>query len=177
MNSNEQPSDASFDAVEIRKARVISAHGEQVVSGSTFHAWRLDPAFLKIYAYVQQHTLVDIMRCHELWNLVTETAKIEGDILEVGVWRGGTGCIMAAQAQMIGRKGDVFLCDTFRGVAKAGDHDLNYVGGEHADTDIDVVNRLLMDAGYAIPSYSLVYSRMRLASSSRHAASASATST
>ncbi len=77
---------------------------------------------------------------------VAETAKIDGDILEVGVWRGGTGCIMAARAQMIGRTCNVFLCDTFSGVVKAGAIDQD-VGGEHADTSIGIVNQCLTDAG------------------------------
>ncbi len=141
--------DDAFDTTGVdiaaRKARFVAAHREPVLSCATLQPWHLEPDFLELYHSVRSNTLVDHMRCYELWSLVTETAKIDGDILEVGVWRGGTGCIMAARAQMIGRKGDVFLCDTFRGVVKAGTSDAAYAGGEHADTNIGVVNRLLME--------------------------------
>ena len=56
------------------------------------------------------------------------------DVLEVGVWRGGTGCLLAAKAQSLNRNATVFLCDTFSGVVKAGEIDNFYKGGEHADT-------------------------------------------
>jgi len=142
-----QSDDVRLSAIEAGKARIASAHHDQLLSVSTFHAWQLEPAFMELFQRIQGHTLVDVMRCHELWSLVAESSKIAGDILEVGVWKGGTGCILASRAQMIGRKGDVFLCDTFRGVVKAGPHDASYVGGEHADTSIDSVNQLLIDVG------------------------------
>jgi O-methyltransferase len=141
----DSPMSRSAIDIEARKARFAAVHGDQILTCSTFRAWDLDPDFMGLYSRVQPFTLVDHIRCHELWNFVSETAKIDGDILEVGVWRGGTGCIMAARAQMIGRKGEVFLCDTFRGVVKAGASDPNYSGGEHADTDIEIVNQLLAD--------------------------------
>ena len=38
----------------------------------------------------------------------------------------------------------IYLCDTFAGVVKAGDHDPHYAGGEHADTSVAVVHELAM---------------------------------
>jgi hypothetical protein len=40
-----------------------------------------------------------------------------------------------------------FLCDTFKGVVKAGNQDLHYRGGEHADTSMDTVRQLATDMG------------------------------
>jgi O-methyltransferase len=142
---DDAPRDSDRAMGEARVAQFASAYHDPVVSGSKFHAWNLEPEFMDVIGRTRGYTLVDPMRCHELWSLVAETAKIDGDILEVGVWRGGTGCIMAARAQMIGRTCNVFLCDTFKGVVKAGAND-GYVGGEHADTDIGIVNQLLTDA-------------------------------
>lgn len=62
--------------------------------------------------------------------------------MEVGVWRGGTGAILAEAIKGITDK-KVFLADTFTGVVKAGEKDTNYQGGEHADTSIDLVKDLL----------------------------------
>jgi O-methyltransferase len=76
-----------------------------------------------------------------LWTLAKQSIKLDGVILEVGVWRGGTGAIIAAAVKNHSKK--IFLADTFRGVVKAGFKDTNYVGGEHSDTSLDVVSELI----------------------------------
>jgi O-methyltransferase len=123
--------------------------GEQPISygpvtpSATYSPWRDDVEFIRVYEAIRGHTLVDLYRCQELWSLVGQTAHIPGDILEVGVWRGGTGCLMAARAQLSKPSCKVFLCDTFSGVVKAGARDLHYQGGEHADTSVAIVADLI----------------------------------
>ena len=83
---------------------------------------------------------MDLYRCYDLWQLVREAGKLPlGDILEVGVWRGGTGCLMGPRAKLSGIPATLWLCDTFQGVVKAGASDRQYSGGEHADTSQDLV--------------------------------------
>ena len=54
-----------------------------------------DPAFARVEKLTRAHTLVDILRRHEIWVQVGQSAKLgDGDILEVGVWRGGTGLLI-----------------------------------------------------------------------------------
>ena len=111
-----------------------------------YQPWRKDAQFLEVFAGIQGYTLVDQYRCYELWKAVEQSAKLEtGSIIEVGVWRGGTGALMARQAQYCGIKDPVYLCDTFTGVVKAGEHDTIYKGGEHGDTSMTIVKRLLAD--------------------------------
>lgn len=112
----------------------------RVLPYCSYAPWANDVRFLNIYEAVKKHTLVDIYRLYELWNLAAQLESIEGDFLEVGVWRGGSGCLLAMADQRQGRK--VFLADTFTGVVKAGAHDTNYSGGEHADTVGDLVVEL-----------------------------------
>ena len=69
-----------------------------------------------------------------------------GHILEVGVWRGGTGCLLASLAQVINKNTAVFLCDTFKGIVKAGEQD-GYKAGELADTSKEVVEALAKELG------------------------------
>jgi O-methyltransferase len=83
----------------------------------------------------------------ELWSLVEQTVGLGGDILEVGVWRGGTGCLMAAQAKRQSPSTQVVLCGTFTGVAKAGAKDTVYRGGEHADASMEMVAKLAGEMG------------------------------
>jgi O-methyltransferase len=97
---------------------------------------------LGAYEIIKDFTLVDRARCYELWNLAKQSIKVDGAILEVGVWRGGTGCLLAMSAPTK----SIYLADTFEGVVKAGKNDTYYMGGEHADTSVQLVSRLLASA-------------------------------
>jgi O-methyltransferase len=118
--------------------------GGVVPEKANYSPWNVAPEFLDTFSKIRANTLVDIYRCWELWTLVEQTAKLApGDILEVGVWRGGTGALMAKRAQSVALGSSVYLCDTFQGVVKAGKQDSIYVGGEHADTARDIVEALV----------------------------------
>lgn len=115
-----------------------------VVPEANYTPWNLDLEFLDTFEKVRDHTLVDIYRCWELWTLAGQTTKLQpGAILEVGVWRGGTGSLLAKRLALAGSTEPVYLCDTFAGVVKAGEQDGFYKGGEHADTSKELVERLL----------------------------------
>jgi O-methyltransferase len=118
--------------------------------GSSDYAKHLrDAAFLEISKAADSYTLCDVLRRHELWSLVRQTGKLApGDYLEVGVWRGGTGLVIAEATRRFQTGGRVFLADTFKGVVKASDADLFYSGGEHADTSEAIVRELLRQHGY-----------------------------
>ncbi|WP_455382221.1 TylF/MycF/NovP-related O-methyltransferase [Salinispira pacifica] len=136
---------------------------ERTSPRANYAPWLLDEEFRRTYAEVEGNTLVDIYRCYSLWQLVEQAVQHPGDLLEVGVWRGGTGAIIAHQAnpdqrrrpradepageaRTDGSRG-VFLADTFSGVAKAGPRDTYYRGGEHANTSRGVVEELLARVG------------------------------
>jgi O-methyltransferase len=114
---------------------------------ATYSPWNRDKRFLETYRIIQAHTLVDIYRCFELWTLVGQVKKLRGSLIEVGVWRGGTGALIAKRASMCGIRETVYLCDTFGGVVKASDKDSQYKGGEHSDTSKQVVESLLATLG------------------------------
>ena len=119
----------------------------EVHPAATYAPWSADAAFLEIFRRVQAHTLVDEYRCFELWSLVEQSRKREGALIEVGVWRGGTGALIAQRAKLSGIRDRVYLCDTFSGVVKASAKDSSYKGGEHSDTDLQTVERLLQGLG------------------------------
>lgn len=117
-----------------------------VRSFAAYTPWNTDAEFQKVYEKVREFTLVDELRCYCLWSLVRQTAKLsEGALIEVGVWRGGSGGVIAEQARLSGVKDKVYLCDTFSGVVKAGSLDPFYEGGEHADTSRQTVEQLIFD--------------------------------
>jgi predicted O-methyltransferase YrrM len=111
---------------------------------STYSPWLADEAFIQTFNMIKTYTMVDLYRCYELWQLIDQVAKLEtGDLIEVGVWRGGTGCLMAKKCQLARINVSIHLCDTFKGVVKAGELDTAYSGGEHADTSEQVVSDLI----------------------------------
>jgi O-methyltransferase len=110
-----------------------------VIPGASYSPWLSDAAFQAAYGILKPNTMVDLYRCYELWTLAGQCARLGGDILEVGVWRGGSGCLMAVQAMLQGSRSKVYLADTFSGVVKAGENDPSYKGGEHADTSVDYI--------------------------------------
>jgi O-methyltransferase len=133
------------------KSTDIAHH--RVLPHATYSPWLLDVSFQNIYDQIKEHTLVDIYRCYELWTIGQELGDIPGDYLEVGVWKGGTGALLASSIQNLHGK-HCFLADTFQGVVKAGDADTVYAGGEHSDTSPEIVTNLLK--GLGLSNFSLL---------------------
>ncbi|HSX13491.1 MAG TPA: TylF/MycF/NovP-related O-methyltransferase [Chlamydiales bacterium] len=115
---------------------------EKIHVKSFYAPWKEDREFNECFPIVQVHTMVDKHRCYELWDLVEQSAKLEGALIEIGVWRGGTGAVIARKAALCKISDPVYLCDTFSGVVKASGKDASYVGGEHKDTSLEIVENL-----------------------------------
>jgi O-methyltransferase len=107
--------------------------------------WQADPAFLAAYTSIEKATFVDIYRCYELWMLVEQAAKLPGHLIEVGVWRGGTGALIARKAALCGIRETVYLCDTFAGIVKSGANDPVFRNGDLANTSQHYVETLLLE--------------------------------
>jgi O-methyltransferase len=128
----------------VRKEAVRSGlHAMPYPVHATYSPWLGDEAFMTTYEAIRRNTLVGEWSCAELWSLVAEVRDVPGAIVEVGVWRGGTGALMAARAQHLGITDPVYLCDTWQGVVKTGAEDPYYHDGKHDDTSIEVVRALV----------------------------------
>jgi O-methyltransferase len=114
-----------------------------VVPVATYSPWLTNSDFISDRKLISSNTLVDPYRCYELWCMVAQSAKVPGDVLEVGVWRGGTGCLMALRLQRLDGDRKVYLCDTFTGVVKAGENDPLYKNGAHRDASKEIVQDLI----------------------------------
>ncbi len=113
-----------------------------LISNATYSPWTVDSRFCGVMKTVSSHSLLDKMRLYELWQLANQVSHLEGDAIEVGCWRGGAGCMVAARLADDPKKITMFLCDTFRGVVKAGHHDRFYRGSEFADSSVTIVDDL-----------------------------------
>lgn len=122
---------------------------ELIFPEAHYAPWLSDQLFNDTYKIIKDYTLVDKYRCYELWQLVEESAKLSGALIEIGVWRGGSGALIAKKMKLNGIKDRIYLCDTFKGVVKAGEKDSSYKGAEHADTSKEiaegVINTLKLD--------------------------------
>ena len=104
---------------------------------ATYSPWEADETFKKVYEVAKNYTLVDEHRLFELYQLASQAAKLKGDFLEVGVWRGGSSEVIQTALRGNNKQSKFYIADTFQGVVKAGSSkDTSYQGGEHADATI-----------------------------------------
>ncbi len=85
-----------------------------------------DKKFLELYKKVKDCTLVPVERCFTLYQTVKYIIKnnIEGDLVECGVWKGGSSMLMAYILKDAGENNrKIYLYDTFEGMTKPGDMD------------------------------------------------------
>ena len=133
----------SFELVVRKLGKGHAIDHKPIRPVGTYSPWEKDQTFLETFDTIQNFTLVDKYRCFELWSLVEQAAKLQGAIIEIGVWKGGTGALIAQKAKICKIIDPVYLCDTFNGVVKAGPKDSRYKGGEHGDALRQEVEQLL----------------------------------
>lgn len=91
----------------------------------------MDRDFRRIVRKVCPYTVSSIARMHALYESVQRIVKTgtPGDLVECGVWRGGS---MMLAAETLSRCGDtsrkIYLYDTFRGMSEPSDNDVTFYG-------------------------------------------------
>lgn len=96
--------------VLIKKERVpVLFQGEEY---GPLPLWNERVEFMNLYQKIHDHTMVDIVRCYLLYQLALQNRILPGDAAEIGVWRGGTGKLLAT---LLPKKA-VYLFDTFEGL-------------------------------------------------------------
>lgn len=133
--------------------RRTSPDHHSILPEATYSPWRTDGIFRAVLQQVSTNTLVDVTRLYELWSLAGQLTNVPGDFFEVGVWRGGSAALVATRLlQTCGPTRRTILCDTFSGVALAGEMDASYQGGEHADTSVATVEALFRECRLPAPT-------------------------
>lgn len=116
---------------------------QKIFPRATYSPWINDIKFQSAYQIAKNYTLIDEYRMYELYQLALQAAKLNGDFLEVGVWRGGSSAMIQSAIKNLDSKNRFYIADTFKGVVKAGSvYDTKYKGGEHNDAKISDVKRL-----------------------------------
>lgn len=93
---------------------------------------------------IRPNTLVDKPRLDFIVHYILETRNLEGDVAEVGVYKGGTARLIT---QYTGKK--IFLFDTFEGMPIVSKVDL-HKKGDFADTSVKHVASILVGNNHSI---------------------------
>lgn len=91
-----------------------------------------DEGFREIYARCRPFTMTSAERMYALYKAVEYVlrARIPGDFVECGVWRGGSGMIVALSLLKWGvRDRVIHLYDTYEGMSAPGERDRDVHGG------------------------------------------------
>ncbi|HWI73951.1 MAG TPA: TylF/MycF/NovP-related O-methyltransferase, partial [Baekduia sp.] len=131
----------------VRREAVRSRLHTTIYPTLTYSPWRADDAFQRTWKAIRKNTLVDEFRCWELWTLLGDLVTVPGAVLEVGVWRGGTGALIAERCRELGIDEPVYLCDTWEGIVKTTADDPYYHDGKHDDTSKAIVESLVQGMG------------------------------
>ncbi len=94
----------------------------------------LEPEFVALYERCAPATMTSIERMYALYQAVrhVHAANIPGDVVECGVWRGGSSMLAALTLDSLGdRDRSLWLYDTFEGMPPPSDVDRS-IDGEHA---------------------------------------------
>jgi O-methyltransferase len=118
---------------------------ETVKPHAEYAPWHSDQVFCDSTWNTVGHTLCDMYRLWELWKLTEQVGKISmhGDIIEIGTYKGGSGATIALQANRECPEATIYLCDTFQGIVKCGEHETEECkDGQHIASISDVITAL-----------------------------------
>jgi O-methyltransferase len=112
-----------------------------------FSPWDGLAPFEQEYQAIRKHTLVSRDRCHLLWQTLRQALRLPGDVVECGVFRGGTALLaartIAAAGASEGRQ--LHLFDSFQGFGQAVSATESFRPGELGRTSDAHVRSLLGD--------------------------------
>ena len=89
----------------------------------------LDKDFMDLYEKCKPYTMTSIERMYSLYKAVEYVVinNIEGDMVECGVWRGGSSMLIALTLlKFKNNSRKLYLYDTFEGMSTPTDIDVNY---------------------------------------------------
>ena len=85
-------------------------------STGAFQLWLADQTFMRLFATLHGKTLVDVERCHVLYQLAIRAKELPGAAAEIGVYKGGTARLLA---EVFGRTKKLRLYDTSKACQSA----------------------------------------------------------
>jgi O-methyltransferase len=108
-----------------------------------FSPWLGDPEFDAYYRRIKAHTMVLRDSCHILLETLQQALRLEGNVVECGVFRGGTALL---EAMLIAERRTgcaLLLFDSFRGMPETTEGFDSFGRGDFGTTSAEVVRALL----------------------------------
>jgi hypothetical protein len=90
-----------------------------------------DEDFMAIFRQCEEYTMTSLERGYALYSAIRQihANKIEGDVVETGVWRGGSSMISALTLKSLGDTSrDLWLYDTYEGMTEPTETDVSWDG-------------------------------------------------
>jgi hypothetical protein len=124
----------------------------------------LEVEFLHLFDSCRAATMTSIERMYALYQATCHVLDrdVPGDLVECGVWRGGSVMLMASTLLARGcTDRTIWLYDTFDGVPPPGDEDVQEMSGRSARDILDERERSQDDPFWGIAPRALVESNLR----------------
>jgi O-methyltransferase len=102
----------------------------------------LPDTFNSLYDRVRPFTMTSVERLYALHEAIryVVAADVPGDVVECGVWRGGSSMMAALTLRQVGASRRIWLYDTFEGMPPPGENDVRY-SGESAESLLESAER------------------------------------
>lgn len=125
----------------------IAAKGPEPAGGIAETHPDLPAEFRTHYAACSPYTMTSAERMYALYEAVRHVvrARVVGDIVECGVWRGGSSMLAARTLLSIGERRDIWLYDTFEGMPEPSARDIDHSGLRAADVWDEIKQDLSSD--------------------------------
>lgn len=120
--------------------QALFTHSQYLYRPST-EVMNLEAAKVGLVSILSLRVLDFLVECLQM------SLDIEGDVIECGVYRGGTSAVMMQVTAESGKHH--VLCDTFAGMPEHGERDTWHGGGFLADTSVEAVRAGLEKLGHA----------------------------
>jgi len=119
---------------------VVKSVADAELYKPNFSPWRA-PWFKDLYAEISPHTVVSLQRCWTLWQGLSQAIHVEGDVMEAGVFQGGTARLLR---RVLGEQHEkqLYLFDSFEGMKRVSDKD-RHTEGDFADTSVEAVRKIV----------------------------------
>jgi O-methyltransferase len=128
------------------------------------HDFDLEPEFLELYRTCRDETMTSLERMYALYQAVGHVVDqgVPGDLLECGVWRGGSVMLMVSVLRARGcTDRSIWLYDTFDGMVPPGEEDVQAMSGRRADEILGERPRTGDDPFWGVASRAIVEANLR----------------
>lgn len=128
------------------------------------HQFDLEPEFLELHELCREQTMTSLERMYALWSATRYIVdnELPGDLVECGVWRGGSVMLMALTLLRQGDPSrDLWLYDTFGGMTAPTAEDVQEMSGRTATEILDERARTADDPFWGIAPRAAVEANLR----------------